>query len=85
MTLKDLLLQFAGENESSLKLDELIFSNIEKISIQKDFNNGVEVLINDDVNADEIVSKIDKLLIKNKYNSYEITKIDENIIRIELT
>jgi len=84
MTLKDLLLQFAGENEQSLKLDEVISNNIENICVYKNFNNGIELLITQG-NIDEIIKKIDVLLIESNYDSYDITKVNENIIRIELT
>ena len=84
MDLRELLLQFAGENEESLKLDELISSNIENVSICKDFNNGVELVVTEQKDIDKIIKNIDTLLLKNKYDSYEITKEGSDIIKVEL-
>lgn len=85
MDLRELLLQFAGENEASLKLDELISLNVLNVSVCRDFNNGIELLVNNPLIAESIVKKIDKLLIKNNYESYDIIIKEPDIIRIELT
>ena len=47
MNLRELLLQFAGENEESLQLDELLANNIKGIEIEKDIANGVRILVED--------------------------------------
>jgi len=84
MDLRELLLQFAGENEASLKLDELISLNVLNVSVHSDFNNGIELLVDNPLITESIVKKIDELLIKNNYESYDITIKEPDIIRIEL-
>jgi hypothetical protein len=81
MNLRELLLQFAGENNESLKLEDLITKNIEDVDIIKGFSNGVELYCEKDVN--ETIKDIDILLIENNYDFFEISK-DKDIVRIEL-
>ena len=83
MNLRDLLLQFAGENERSLNLSELLYSNIDEIEDQKVLNSGVELYLNECVSED-IINTIDNLLLKEGYDTYDIIKINDNILKVEI-
>lgn len=72
MTLKDLLLQFAGENEIALNLDELLSSKVTGIEIEKDLPNSVKILVENPDELQSIKSKIKEVLDEAQYESYKI-------------
>ena len=84
MNLRELLLQLAGENEESLKLDELISRNIERITVRRNFSNGIELITDQQDSIDDIIKKIDNLLLENNYESYDIVKKEGPIIEIRI-
>lgn len=81
MNLRELLLQFAGENEESLKLDELLSNNIKGIKIEKDISNGVKILIEDSSHIRQIKQSIFNLLEKAGYEDFRITPQSEGTIQ----
>lgn len=72
MTLKDLLLQFAGENEIALNLDELLSSKVAGIEIEKDLPNSVKILVENPDELQSIKFKIKEVLDEAQYESYKI-------------
>lgn len=72
MNLKELLLEFAGENEKSLTLEDLLVGQVDGIKIEEDVCNGVRVIVLAEDNIDSIVSKIKKILELNSYSGYSV-------------
>jgi hypothetical protein len=85
MNLRELLLQFAGENDVALKLDEIITSDIraDNISIVEDIGNGVRAVLLDDTKREETVESIKELLTDNGYEKFHIY-FDEELMTIEV-
>jgi hypothetical protein len=77
MNLRELLLQFAGENEESLQLDELITNNINGVEVERDVGNGVKILVKNPINIEKIKVAIKNLLEKAGYEEYSITPMSE--------
>lgn len=85
MNLRELLLQFAGENDVALKLDEIITSDIraDNISIVEDIGNGVRAVLLDDTKREETIESIKELLTDNGYEKFHIY-FDEELMTIEV-
>lgn len=81
MTLRELLLQFAGENEKSLQLDELLANNINGIEIEKDIANGVRILVENPSRVEQIKKSIQNLLEESSYEEYSITPQSQGAIQ----
>jgi hypothetical protein len=77
MNLRELLLQFAGENEESLQLDELITNNINGVEVERDVGNGVKILVKNPIHIEKIKVAIKNLLEKAGYEEYSITPMSE--------
>jgi 5,10-methylenetetrahydrofolate reductase len=81
MNLRELLLQFAGQNEKALRADELIESSIRDVQYLSEENEAIHFLvINEEKYINEIVSQIDDLLITNEFDNYNITVNNKEII-----
>lgn len=85
MNLRELLLQFAGENDVALKLDEIITSDTraDNISIIEDIGNGVRAVLLDDTKREETIESIKELLTDNGYEKFHIY-FDEELMTIEV-
>jgi len=81
MNLRELLLQFAGENEESLQLDELLANNVHGIEIEKDIANGVKILVEDPAQIEQVKQEIKKLLEQAGYEEYRITPQSQGAIQ----
>lgn len=81
MNLRELLLQFMGENEESLQLDELLANNINGIEIEKDIANGVKILVEDPSRTEQIKKSIQNLLEESGYEEYSITPQSQDAIQ----
>jgi len=81
MNLRELLLQFAGENEESLRIDELLSNEIEGIEVENDISNGVKILVEDPRKLEEIKELIKKVLEDAGYDEYSITPQSEGEIQ----
>lgn len=86
MNLRELLLQFAGDNEENLKLEDLLTDNISGIEIEEDLTNGVRVLVENPRKLERIKAKIKFILDKSGYEEYRIIPVSEgNIQHIIIT
>jgi len=72
MNLRELLLQFEGELDESLKLDDLLIDNISGIEIEEDVANSVKVLVENPDDLNKIKKLIQALLEKSGYKDYSI-------------
>lgn len=81
MNLRELLLQFAGENEESLQLDELLADYIDGINIEKDIANGVKIVLQEDSKVESVKSQIQTVLEDAGYEEYSITPETEDGLR----
>lgn len=81
MNLRELLLQFAGENEESLQLDELLANNIKGIEIEKDIANGVRILVEDPSLVEQTKESIKTILEQAGYEEYRITPKKQGMIQ----
>lgn len=68
MNLRELLLQFAGENELSLKIEEAINESLDDTYIIE--NKGDEIVLSSEVD----ISKVASLLDSKKLEYYSIEK-----------
>lgn len=76
MNLKELLLEFAGENEQSLKLEDLLIGQVSDIRIEEDVCNGIRIAVLDESRVESITNRIKQLLDDNNYDSYSIVQED---------
>lgn len=67
MNLRELLLQFAGENDISLKVEDIVMANSENIYIMEEIPNGVKAGVIEDSILEETKEKIKNALISNGY------------------
>jgi uncharacterized membrane protein len=81
MNLRELLLQFAGENEESFRIDELLSNKIDGIEIEKDITGSVKVLIENPFKLQEIKKSIQKVLDDAGYEDYSITPQSEGEVQ----
>lgn len=77
MNLKELLLQFAGDNERALKLEDLIVGQVAGIKIEEDTCNGIRMIVLEPDRIEAITKRISKILEDNEYQGYSITE-EEN-------
>jgi hypothetical protein len=73
MDLRELLLQFAGENGETLRLDELLSSSVIGIEVVEDLDGAVRLLVENPKMLEEIKDRIVEVLDKNGYEKYTIT------------
>lgn len=78
MNLKELLLEFAGENEKSLRLEDLLVGQMSGIRIEEDVCNGVRLIVLEPDNIKAITKKIEKILESNSYSGYSIIQEEDN-------
>lgn len=78
MNLRELLLEFAGQNEQLLKLEEIITSKISEISVIEETASTIRVAPTEDIN--ECVKKLIEVLDESGYEDYEIREENENIV-----
>ena len=80
MDLRELLLQFAGENDRALHLEDTLINSIEGISIDSEIANRVKVVVKNPKDREKIKEDIQKILEKNGYEEYSITPVHEGEI-----
>ncbi len=81
MNLKELLLQFSGENATAIKIDELLSDNVAGIEIEVDIANGVKILIEDPSRLDEVKKDIARVLEESGYEEFSINVNSQGPIR----
>jgi hypothetical protein len=81
MTLKELLLEFAGDKGDALKLDELLTSKVEGIETIEEVSDGIRFLVEDPKNTTAIKERIAEVLDKAGYEEYKITIEKDGPIR----
>lgn len=73
MNLRELLLQFAGENGESLQLDDLLTTKVRGIEVEEELDSGLRVLVKNPVDLEETKDRIQNVLEQNGYSEYTIT------------
>ncbi len=78
MNLKELLLQFAGDNERSLRLEDILVGHVKGVKIEEDVCNGIRMIVFEPERIEEITERVQKLLEHNNYDGYSITEEESN-------
>lgn len=80
MNLRELLLQFAGQNEQLLQLEDLITSKISSISVLEETASSIRVAPTNGREITECIKSLDELLSESGYKNYEIDGDGEDIV-----
>jgi hypothetical protein len=83
MNLRELLLQFAGENDISLKVENIVTTSTNNIYVLDEISNGVKVGLLDNNRLEETKKVITEKLVENGYKVH-IYNIGDNILDIEV-
>ena len=77
MNLRELLLQFAGENDKTLQLEDFLLDEVSGIDVESEVGSKVKVLVCNPSQKDTIMERIKSVLEKHGYEEYTITPIFE--------
>lgn len=80
MNLRELLIQFSGANDDSLKLDELLTNRVRGIEVEETIEDGVKILLNNPKDLEEIKERIEDVLEQEGYTEYSINPEKDGII-----
>jgi hypothetical protein len=80
MNLRELLIQFSGINDDSLKLDELLSDRVKGIKVEETMEGSVKLLLNNPKDLEEVKERIENILEQNGYFEYSIEPLKEGLI-----
>lgn len=81
MNLRELLLEFAGENDRVLKLEDFISSTASNVTVLDTTSNTIRLAVTDKKEIKEHIEEITELLNNSEFQSdYEIVEESKNIV-----